>query len=136
MTISKVFAKEHITKWIQAWNNHDLKTVLSMYSENIQFSSPKIKVVFPERDTSTINNLKELEEYWSAALKNNFPKLRFTAKDVIVNNNNTVILEYFATLDGKYNTSVIEKFEFGDNGLIIESSVFYGVQELIEKQIK
>ena len=38
------------------------------------------------------------------------------------------IFEYYATLDGKSKTSVIEKFEFED-GLIIKSSVFYGSDE-------
>ena len=49
MDYSESFVKEHIEKWVNAWNNHDLKAVLSMYSDDIEFSSPKVKVVFPER---------------------------------------------------------------------------------------
>ena len=45
MSISEAYANQHIKKWIEGWNNHDIKTVLSMYSENIEFSSPKIKIV-------------------------------------------------------------------------------------------
>ncbi len=83
MYISETFASEHVKKWIGAWNNHDLKTVLSMYSESIEFSSPKIKVVFPERNISKINNKKDLEEYWSTA-QNIFPSITFTPKEAIV----------------------------------------------------
>ena len=100
-----------------------------MYSENIEFSSPKVKVVFPDRTSSKISNQKELEEYWSKALKNNFPSLNFTPKEVL-RQENKILLEYYATLDGKHRTSVTEKFEFQD-GLITKSSVFYGSEETI-----
>jgi ketosteroid isomerase-like protein len=53
---SHSFVKEHVEKWLTAWNNHDLKTVLSMYSDDIEFSSPKIKAIIPELHTK---NYKE-----------------------------------------------------------------------------
>jgi ketosteroid isomerase-like protein len=124
---SDSFVKGHIEKWVNAWNNHDLKTVLSMYSDSVEFSSPKIKVVFPERKSSKITSKSDLEGYWTEAMKNNFPNLRFTPKEIIFQKK-VCIFEYYATLDGKSKTSVIEKFEFED-GLIIKSSVFYGSDE-------
>ena len=130
MSISEAYANQHIKKWIEGWNNHDIKTVLSMYSENIEFSSPKIKIVFPDRNISKIKTKKDLEGYWSHALKNNFPSLNFTVKEVIVHNNK-IILEYYATLDDQHKTSVIEKFEL-NNGLITKTDdVFYGAEEMI-----
>jgi ketosteroid isomerase-like protein len=65
MDYSDMFAKGHMEKWVNAWNNHDLKTVLSMYSDNVEFSSPKIKVVFPDRKSSKITNKSDLERYWT-----------------------------------------------------------------------
>ena len=47
MEIDDTFAKEHIHRWTKAWNNHNIKEVLSLYSENILFSSPKVKSVYP-----------------------------------------------------------------------------------------
>ena len=38
---------------------------------------------------------------------------------------NKIFLEYYAMLDGKHRTSVLEKFEFQD-GLITKSKVYYG----------
>lgn len=128
MIVSQAFAKEHVEKWITAWNNHDLKTLLSMYSEDIQFSSPKIRAVLPGRNSSKLNNKKELEEYWSLALKEKYPNLMFESKDLIVYNN-IIILEYYASLNNVDRTLVIEKFEF-ENNKIIKSSVFYGADEL------
>jgi ketosteroid isomerase-like protein len=129
MDYSESFAKTHVEKWINAWNNHDLKTVLSLYSDNIEFSSPKIKVVFPECKSSIVTNKSELEEYWTKALKN-FPHLHFIPKQTVIQGN-VCVFEYYATLDGENKTSVIEKFEFQDDGLVKKSSVFYGAEELI-----
>jgi hypothetical protein len=47
MEIDDIFAKEHIQRWVKAWNDHNIKEILSLYSENILFSSPKIKLVYP-----------------------------------------------------------------------------------------
>ena len=66
--ISESFAKEHIERWINAWNNKDLETVLSMFADNIEFSSPKIKMITPEFNSEKVNNKKDLKHYWSIAL--------------------------------------------------------------------
>jgi ketosteroid isomerase-like protein len=126
------FAKDHVERWVRAWNNHDLKTVLTMYSDDIEFSSPKIKVIFPERKSSTVTNKKDLEEYWMTALKH-FPNLRFTPKQTIIQGN-LCIFEYYAVLDERHRTSVIEKFEFQEDGLIKKSSGFYGAEEPINER--
>jgi ketosteroid isomerase-like protein len=129
MEYSESFVKEHIDKWVSAWNNHDLKTVLSMYSNDIEFTSPKIKILYPERKLSRVTNKKELEEYWTKALKN-YPNLHFIPKQTIFQGN-LCIFEYYAILDGKNKISVIEKFEFQDYGLVKKSSGFYGAEEPI-----
>jgi ketosteroid isomerase-like protein len=133
MVYSESFVKEHIDKWVNAWNNHDLKTVLSMYSDDIEFSSPRIKVVYPERKLSKVTNKSELEEYWSKALKSH-PNLHFIPKQII-SQGNVCVFEYYAILDGKNKkTSVIEKFEFQDEGLVKKSSGFYGAEEEEEEE--
>lgn len=118
---------KHVEDWLSAWNKHDLIRVLSMYSEDIEFSSPKIKVVFPDRALSKITNKKDLEEYWTKALEK-YPKLNFVLKESIFYNNKC-LGEYYALLDEKTKTSVIEKFEMQD-GLIIKSSAYYGADDL------
>jgi ketosteroid isomerase-like protein len=127
MDHSESFVREHVEKWVNAWNNHDIKTVLSMYSDDIEFSSPKIKAVFPEWKLSKITNKSELEQYWTKALKG-YPNLHFIPKQTILQGD-LCILEYYAILDGKNKISVIEKFEFQDDGLVKRSSVFYGAEE-------
>jgi ketosteroid isomerase-like protein len=46
MNYSESFVKEHIEKWVNAWNNYDLKALLSIYSDDIELSSPKVKVEY------------------------------------------------------------------------------------------
>jgi hypothetical protein len=126
MDLSDTFAKGHMEKWVNAWNNHYLKTVLLMYSDSVEFSSPKIKVVFPERKSSKITDKSDLERYWTKAL-GSFPNLQFTPKEIMFQKK-VCVLEYYASLDGESKTSVIEKFEFQE-ALVIRSSVFYGSDE-------
>ena len=131
MQIDDTFASEHINKWTKAWNDHNIKEVLSLYSDNILFSSPKIKSVYPNKTSSTITNKKDLEEYFCAGLKK-FPMLHFIPIDYFLKNQK-VIFEYDATPDNKIQWSVIEKFEFNNDGLIERSSVYYGKEESIMK---
>ena len=127
MEIDDRFAKEHIRKWIRAWNDHNLREVISLYSENISFSSPKIKSVYPNRDSSTITSKKDLEEYFSSGLKK-FPMLHFTPIDYFLKNYK-LVLEYNATPDKKIQWSVIEKFTFDNDALIEKSTVYYGAED-------
>ena len=59
MNHSESFVKEHIEKWVNAWNNHDLKAVLSMYSYDIEFSIPKVKVVYILKGNNQRSSTKE-----------------------------------------------------------------------------
>ena len=129
MEMDDTFAKEHIHRWTKAWNDHNIKEVLSLYSENILFSSPKLKLVYTNRTSSTITNKKDLEEYFCSGLTK-FPMLHFTPIDYL-SNNHKIVFEYSATPDNKIQWSVIEKFEFNNDGLIEKSSVYYGKEDLI-----
>jgi hypothetical protein len=129
MEIDDTFVKEHIHRWTKAWNNHNIKEVLSLYSENILFSSPKVKSVYPNLTSATITNKKDLEEYFYLGLKK-FPTLHFRPKDYFLKNHK-VIFEYSAIPNNKIQWSVIEKFEFNNDRLIEKSSVYYGKEDLI-----
>ncbi len=124
--ISDSFAKEHIERWINAWNNSDLETVLSMFTEDIEFSSPKIKVITPEFNSEKVNNKQDLKHYWSTALQK-LTSLHFTQKEYYIKEN-ICVLEYIATFDGKTKFLSIEKSEFNYDDKIYKASAFYGPQ--------
>ena len=124
--ISDSFAKEHIERWINAWNNKDLETVLSMFTEDIEFSSPKIKLITPQFNSEKVDNKQNLKHYWSTALQK-LTSLHFTPKDYFIKGN-ICVLEYIATFDGKSKFLSIEKSELNDDNKIYKASAFYGTQ--------
>ena len=124
--ISNSFAKEHIQRWINAWNNKDLETVLSMFTEDFEFSSPKIKLITPEFNSEKVTNKQDLKHYWSTALQK-LTSLHFTPKEYFIKGN-ICVLEYIATFDGKSKFLSIEKSEFNDYNKIYKASAFYGPQ--------
>jgi hypothetical protein len=81
------------------------------------------------RVSATITNKKDLEEYFTSGLKK-FPMLHFIPMDYFLKNHK-LIFEYNATPDNKIQWSVIEKFEFNNDGLIEKSSVYYGAEDII-----
>lgn len=127
MEIDELFAKEHLDKWTKAWNDHNLKEILSLYSENILFRSHKVKLVYPDRTSVTITNKTELEEYFSLGLKK-YPNLHFIPVDYFLKNHK-VLFEYYGAPDNKMQWSVIEEFEFNTEGLISNFEVYYGAEE-------
>jgi hypothetical protein len=52
--------------WIAAWNRRDTKAVLAHFAEEAQFVSPVARNLVGR---PVLRNKKELEDYWSAALK-------------------------------------------------------------------
>ena len=127
MEINNSFAKEHIDRWTKAWNDHNLKDILSHYSEKILFHSPKVKLVYPNRSSTTITNKRDLEEYFSLGLKK-FPNLQFVPLEYFLKDH-ILIFEYNGIPDNEIYWSVMEKFEFNEVGLIEKSSVYYGIED-------
>jgi ketosteroid isomerase-like protein len=124
--ISREFVQEHLDRWTRAWNDRDLVAILSMYSEDIEFRSPKIRIVLPEKSEGKVNGKKELERYWSLALQK-FKGLHFTPIGFAINGDiDECFFEYIAELDGK-KSLVVEKFQF-KYGLVVRSSAYYGAE--------
>lgn len=63
------------TEWINAWNSHDLNTIIDHYSEDIDFASPIIQQMGIDA-TGKISNKADLKEYFSKALLK-YPDLHF-----------------------------------------------------------
>ncbi|WP_353140118.1 nuclear transport factor 2 family protein [Pseudopedobacter sp.] len=68
-------ATDFTTEWINAWNSHDLNTIMSHYSENIDFASPVIQQMGVDT-AGKISNKADLREYFSKALQK-YPELHF-----------------------------------------------------------
>jgi hypothetical protein len=60
----QTFAEE----WIKAWNSHDLDDILSHYSEDIEISTPMIKMATGGKECS-LKGKSAVREYWKKALE-------------------------------------------------------------------
>jgi hypothetical protein len=127
MKLSQDFISSHIKQWMDAWNSKDTDVILSLYSDNIEFSSPKIKKLFSDYKTNIIKDKDNLKRYFSIGLKK-FPNLIFEPIN-FVTKDNIIILEYLAYPKDQVKWNVLEKFEFDEGGKVIKSSVYYGIEE-------
>lgn len=105
------FAKE----WIEAWNSHDLDRILTHYSDDVEITTPMIKMALGN-DSGSLKGKEAVAIYWRQALIK-LPDLHFELIDVAesinsvavyyksVMNKNTIEVMYF-NADGKVNKIV------------------------------
>ncbi len=61
---ANTFAKE----WLESWNSHDLDRILSYYSDDLEITTPMIKLVLGI-DTGILSGKQNVRDYWAAALQ-------------------------------------------------------------------
>jgi len=62
-------------KWIKAWNSHDLEEILSHYSEDLEITTPMIRLALGN-DTGSLKGKEAVADYWRKALEK-LPDLHF-----------------------------------------------------------
>jgi hypothetical protein len=126
LKVDDAFAKELTERWISAWNRHRLKEIISIYSENIEFHSPKLRQIYPNLTSAKITNRVDLERYFCLGLKK-YPNLHFNPSGYFLRDQ-IVIIEYSVTPMNSIQWLVMEEFEIDKQGLIGKSSAYYGVE--------
>lgn len=66
---------EYATRWIEAWNAHDVDAVLELFQDDVVFTSPLAARVVPESG-GVVRGKAALRDYWTTALAER-PDLRF-----------------------------------------------------------
>ena len=62
-------------QFIEAWNTSNKELIMSFFSTNASFICPSARFFYPENKNNTINGIQEIDQYFSLALKNDFPEL-------------------------------------------------------------
>jgi hypothetical protein len=109
-------------KWFDAFNEHNLEKLLSLYDDNAQHYSPKLKVRNPETK-GLIKGKDALRKWWQDSF-DRLPSLKYIPQHFIADDSN-VFMEYERYVDGEEVLSVGEVLEIKD-GLIIASRVYHG----------
>ena len=65
--IDRDWAERFARDWIEAWNAHDLDSILSHYADDIVFRSPRIALVIGEK-IDFVAGKPALARYWGKAL--------------------------------------------------------------------
>jgi hypothetical protein len=119
ITLAELQAVAHA--WFHAFNDHNLEELLSLYDDDAQHYSPKLKIRHPETE-GLIKGKPALRAWWQDAF-NRLPTLRYELIR-LTPYENRVFMEYVRHVEGEENLYVGEMLEL-ENGKIIASSVFH-----------
>jgi hypothetical protein len=108
-------------EWFDAFNAHDLEQLLSLYDEDAQHYSPKLKIRQPETN-GLIKGKTALRAWWRDAFVRlptlHYELVRLTPFE------NRVFMEYMRHVAGEEDLYVGEMLEI-ENAKIVASSVFH-----------
>jgi ketosteroid isomerase-like protein len=109
-------------KWFDAFNNHNLETLLSLYDDDAEHYSPKLKIRKPETQGMIIGK-QALREWWQDAF-DRLPSLNYKVTTLTANGDR-VFMEYIRSVEGEENMFVAEVLIVKE-GKIIASRVYHG----------
>ncbi|GAB3890173.1 nuclear transport factor 2 family protein [Larkinella knui] len=104
--------------WIASWNSHDLEAILSHYSDDIEISTPMIRLATDGTADSLVGK-EAVRDYWKKALER-IPDLHFELIDV-TEGVNSVALYYKSVLNKK----AIEVMFFDNQGKVYKMVAHY-----------
>ena len=109
-------------KWFDAFNNHNLEQLLSLYDDDAEHYSPKLKIHKPETNGLVVGK-QALREWWQDAFAR-LPSLNYKVTSLTANGDR-VFMEYIRSVAGEENMLVAEVLIVRDSK-IIASRVYHG----------
>ena len=109
-------------KWFEAFNEHNLEKLLSLYDDKAEHYSPKLKIKHPETN-GLISGKEALRVWWQDAFER-LPSLRYEVKS-LTSNEYRVFMEYIRKVDGEPDMMVAELLQIEDEKIIF-SKVYHG----------
>ena len=110
------------TKWFEAFNEHNLENLLSLYHNEAEHYSPKLKIRQPETD-GLVSGKPALRAWWQDAF-NRLPTLNYIPTTLTANDDR-VFMEYIRKVENEPYMLVAEVLEIKD-GSIVASRVYHG----------
>lgn len=120
MTDQKNLSIAH--SWFEAFNSHNLEKLLSLYDDDAEHYSPKLKTRFPETK-GLVSGKNKLRNWWQDAFEK-LPTLHYKVTS-LTSNSDRVFMEYIRSVEGEENMIVAEVLDIKDNK-IIASRVYHG----------
>ena len=101
------FAKD----WINSWNSHNMADILSHYSDDIEVTTPMIKMA-AGIESGSLKGKALVADYWTKALVK-VPDLHFELVDVTAGVNSVAL--YYKSI---MNKMCVEVMFFNEKGLV------------------
>ncbi|SHF94195.1 SnoaL-like domain-containing protein [Flavobacterium fluvii] len=120
MTSTKNLSIAH--KWFEAFNNHNLDQLLSLYDDDAEHFSPKLKIKKPETN-GLVKGKQSLHDWWEKSFEE-LPSLHYKVTSLTANENR-VFMEYTRTVQGESDMLVAEVLEIKE-AKIVFSRVYHG----------
>lgn len=111
---AQIFAKE----WVESWNSHKLDDILSHYSNDIEITTPMIKLA-GGIESGSLKGKEKVKEYWKRAL-DKIPDLYFELYEVTSGINSVAL--YYKSVMGK---KAIEVMFFDEQEKVNRMFAFY-----------
>lgn len=108
-------------RWFAAFNQKNLDLLLSLYHDDAEHFSPKLKTRYHETN-GLIEGKAALHAWWKDAF-DRLPSLHYEVTR-LTSQADRVFMEYVRHVSGEADLSVGEMLEI-KNGLIVRSSVFH-----------
>lgn len=120
MSTEKNLSIAHL--WFEAFNSHNLDKLLSLYDDEAQHYSPKLKIRIPETE-GLITGKVALRAWWKEAF-DHLPSLHYKVTS-LTSNADRVFMEYIRSVENESKLLVAEVLEIKE-GKIIASRVYHG----------
>lgn len=108
-------------KWFDAFNRHNLEDLLSLYDDQAEHYSPKLKVKQPETK-GLIKGKTQLRAWWADSFSS-LPSLRYYP-NIIMCDGNKIFMEYLRKVDNQ-DDIIVGELLILENGKIIASKVYH-----------
>lgn len=109
-------------KWFDAFNKHNLEQLLSLYDDEAQHYSPKLKIRQPETNGLVIGK-EAMRNWWQDAFER-LPSLHYKVTSLTANENR-VFMEYIRQVENEEEMLIAEVLEVKDQKIIF-SRVYHG----------
>ena len=90
--------------WIDSWNRHDLDSIMSHYSDDVELVSP-IVIKLLGRESGTVSGKESLRSYFQKGL-DAYPDLRFEMLEVFTGVNSFIL--YYKRQNGPLGAELME----------------------------
>ena len=119
--MSNTDLKQIAGKWFAAFNEKNIDALLSLYDDNAEHFSPKLKIRQPET-SGLIKGKQQLYDWWKDAF-DRLPTLHYTP-NYFISGTDSIFMEYVRSVEGEPDM-VVGEVLFFKNGKIVASKVFH-----------